>query len=128
MWRIWLICAAAHGFLSVAFGAFGAHGLKDRLHENGEQMAANFETGARYEMYHALALIGVAFLASRFPSKAINASGYCIAIGTCIFSFSLYALSLSGIKKFGAITPIGGLLLLIGWALIGYAAYTASDD
>ena len=128
MWRVWLICAAVHGFLSVALGAFGAHGLKERLANAGEHMAANFETGARYEMYHALALIGVAFLASRFPSKTINASGYCFTIGACIFSFSLYTLALTGIKKFGAITPIGGVLMLAGWVLLAYAAYSASDN
>jgi uncharacterized membrane protein YgdD (TMEM256/DUF423 family) len=128
MWRIWLICAAVHGFLSVALGAFGAHGLKDRLEQAGERMAANFETGARYEMYHALALIGVAFLAFKFPSKSINASGYCMTIGACIFSFSLYTLALTGIKKFGAITPIGGVLLLAGWVLLAYAAYSANKN
>ncbi len=128
MWRIWLVWAAVHGFISVALGAFGAHGLKARLREMGEGMTANFETGARYEMYHALALIGVAFLAAKFPSKAINASGYCFTIGACIFSFSLYTLALTGIKKFGAITPIGGVLLLAGWALLAYAAYTAYDS
>ncbi len=124
MWKTWLMAAAAHGFLSVAFGAFGAHGLKDRLQQMGERMPANFETGARYEMYHALALLGVALFAAKFPSKAINASGYCFLIGTCIFSFSLYALSLSGKTILGAITPIGGSLLLAGWALLGYAAYS----
>lgn len=128
MWRVWLICAAIHGFVSVALGAFGAHGLKERLANAGENMTANFETGARYEMYHALALIGVAFLASRFPSKAINASGYCFTIGACIFSFSLYALALTGIKKLGAITPIGGVLMLAGWVLLAYAAYSANDN
>ncbi len=125
MWRVWLICAAVHGFVSVALGAFGAHGLKDRLAQAGR--TADFETGARYEMYHALALIGVAFLACKFPSRTINASGYCMTIGACIFSFSLYALALTEITKFGAITPIGGTLLLIGWFLMGYAAYSASD-
>ncbi len=124
MWKIWLVCAAVHGFISVALGAFGAHGLKDRLGQAGQ--TANFETGARYEMYHALALFGVAFLASKFPSKAINASGYCMTIGAFIFSFSLYALALTEVKKLGAVTPIGGALLLAGWVLLGYAAYSAS--
>lgn len=91
-------------------------------------MAANFETGARYEMYHALALIGVAFLAFKFPSKTINASGYCMTIGACIFSFSLYAMALTEIKKLGAITPIGGVLLLAGWVLLACAAYGAGES
>lgn len=119
MWRLWIILAAAHGFIAVACGAFGAHQLRQTLDE---RMLENWETAARYEMYHALALVAVAWLATRTTSSAIPAAGWCFTIGTCIFSFSLYALAVSGITKFGMITPIGGVALLAGWALIAYAA------
>jgi uncharacterized membrane protein YgdD (TMEM256/DUF423 family) len=122
MWRLWLGFGAVHGFLSVACGAFAAHGLKDRLTE---RMLANFETGARYEMYHALALLAVAWLASRQPSTVVSACGWLLAIGTCVFSFSLYALALTGITKLGAITPFGGVAMLAGWVLLVYVAITA---
>lgn len=119
MWRMWLIWACIHGILSVACGAFAAHGLKGRLEE---RMLANFETGARYEMYHALALVAVAWMASRAPGGLVNAAGWAFALGTCVFSFSLYALAYTGITKLGAITPIGGLALLAGWLLLLAAA------
>jgi uncharacterized membrane protein YgdD (TMEM256/DUF423 family) len=118
---MWLIWASVHGFISVACGAFGAHGLKGKLDE---RMLANFETGARYEMYHALALIAVAWLAARAPSGLINGAGWSFALGTCIFSFSLYALALTGVTKLGAITPIGGLGMLAGWCLLAAAAWS----
>jgi uncharacterized membrane protein YgdD (TMEM256/DUF423 family) len=120
---MWLIWAAVHGFISVACGAFGAHGLRGKL---SERMLENWETGARYEMYHALALLGVAWLASHLPMGAVTAAGWCFAIGTCIFSFSLYALAYWDLPRLGAITPIGGLALLIGWALLIYAAFASA--
>lgn len=126
MARFWLIWAAVHGFLSVACGAFGAHGLRDRP-EMTERMLANFETGARYEMYHALALLAVAWMAARQPSGSVQAAGWCFALGTCVFSFTLYLLVLTGQKWLGAITPIGGVGLLAGWALLGYAAIAMRD-
>jgi uncharacterized membrane protein YgdD (TMEM256/DUF423 family) len=122
MWRYWCVLAAAHGFISVAAGAFGAHALKERL---SERMLANFETGARYEMYHALALLAVAWLAARQPGGAVNGAGWCFALGAAVFSFSLYALALTGVTRLGAITPIGGVGMLAGWVLLAVAAFSA---
>ncbi len=101
--------------LDVALGAFGAHALKDRLTP---EMKAVFETGVRYQAYHALGLFLVAWLASQTASRAVPAAGWCFIIGTVLFSGSLYALSLSGVRWLGAITPLGGLLFIAGWALL----------
>jgi uncharacterized membrane protein YgdD (TMEM256/DUF423 family) len=106
-------------FLSVAAGAFGAHALKSRLSSD---MLSVFETGARYQAYHSLALLAVALLLRTAPSKAATAAGWCFMLGVYFFSGSLYALALSGIKLFGAITPIGGLLFLAGWACLAAVA------
>lgn len=117
--RTWLVMAAVNGFISVAAGAFGAHALKARLPAD---LLAVFETGARYQMYHALALVAVAWLASMKPSGIVTAAGIAFVAGIVLFSGSLYVLALSGIRGFGAITPIGGLGFLAGWALIAVAA------
>ena len=121
----WLLLAAIHGFIAVAAGAFGAHGLKERL---APEMLTIFETGARYEIYHALALTAVAFASHLFPKpKVWNVAGWGFFSGALIFSGSLYALALSGIKTFGAITPIGGVAMLIGWAALGVGALPRSQ-
>ncbi|MHC4063478.1 MAG: DUF423 domain-containing protein [Planctomycetota bacterium] len=120
MWPIWLAMGAISGLLSVAAGAFAAHGLKRSL--SAEDLAV-FETAARYQMYHALALIAVAWVASRAPSTSIQIAGWCFVIGTILFSGSLYALTLGGLRV-GLITPIGGAAFLLGWALLAYAALT----
>ena len=111
----WIKLGAGLAGLSVGLGAFAAHGLKARLSPD---MLAVFETGARYQMYHALALIAVGLIAARWPSKPVAVAGCCFALGIFWFSGSLYALALTGIRKFGALTPIGGLLFLIGWAAL----------
>ncbi|OGR86870.1 MAG: hypothetical protein A3J74_08120 [Elusimicrobia bacterium RIFCSPHIGHO2_02_FULL_57_9] len=108
----WIRAGAAMMFIVVAMGAFGAHALKDKLTV---EMKAIFETAVRYQAYHALGLFVVAWLASRFPSKPVNMAGWCFLVGIILFSGSLYALSLTEIKKFGAIAPLGGLLFLLGW-------------
>src|SRR5689334_22850328 len=99
--------------LSVALGAFGAHGLKDIL---SPEMKAVYETGARYQAYHGLALLAVAYLAGRWNGGWVQGAGWCFTAGIILFSGSLYALSLSGKRFFGAITPLGGLFFLAGWA------------
>jgi uncharacterized membrane protein YgdD (TMEM256/DUF423 family) len=110
--------------IGVAAGSFGAHGLKDLLAATGR--ADNWETAVRYCLYHALALLFVA-VAAALPSMAharglLQASGWCFLFGTLIFSGFLAALALSGVKILGAIVPIGGVLFLIGWALLAVAA------
>ena len=108
------------GFLGVALGAFAAHALKSRLDAD---MLATFEVGVRYQMYHALALLAVGWACTRWPGALVNASGWLFVAGTVIFSGSLYALSLSGVRWLGAITPIGGLALLAGWLCLAWAVY-----
>ena len=97
---------------SVIMGAFAAHFLKTRLAASDLQI---IETGARYQMYHALALIGIAFLATRVDNKAINTAGLCFIVGSLIFSGSLYLLAITHKKQLGMITPIGGVILIAGW-------------
>ena len=117
-----LMLAGISGFLGVALGAFGAHGLRERL---APEMLAVFEVGVRYQMYHALALLGVALAIERWPAAALQTAGWCFVAGTLIFSGSLYVLTLTGVKWLGAITPFGGLAFLAGWALLAWAAWRA---
>ena len=117
MQKLFLISGAISGFLGVAAGAFGAHGLKKTM---APDLFEIFEVGVRYQMYHALALIVVGALL--WKGRAIDMAGWGFLIGTIIFSGSLYALSLSGQRWFGAITPIGGVAFLIGWAALAWAA------
>jgi uncharacterized membrane protein YgdD (TMEM256/DUF423 family) len=120
MTRIFLAIASALGGISVILGAFASHALKDRL---SERALAIWETGTKYQMYHALALIAIALLIDRFPnSRLLMVAGYAFISGVVIFSGSLYALSLSGIKWLGAITPLGGVAFIIGWACLAVAA------
>ena len=106
-------------FLAVALGAFGAHGLRQRLSPD---MLAIFETGVRYHVYHALALLAVAWVADKNPESFANAAGWTFTLGIVVFSGSLYILSISGIRWLGAVTPLGGVALLVGWALLFLAA------
>lgn len=107
---------ALNGLVAVAAGAFGAHGLKDRIDARSLEI---FETAARYQMYHALAMVLCGALAMRGASTA----GWVFQAGIVIFSGSLYALALTGTKGLGAITPIGGLAFLVGWALLAWSAW-----
>lgn len=109
---------AVLGFLAVALGAFGAHALKTRLVPD---MLAIFETGVRYQMYHALALFGAAWACNSAEPGFARWSGWAFVAGTVIFSGSLYALAFSGVRALGAITPLGGGLLLIGWWMLATA-------
>jgi uncharacterized membrane protein YgdD (TMEM256/DUF423 family) len=119
MERTFLLAGAVAGFIGVAFGAFGAHGLRGRLSPD---MLAVFETGVRYQMYHALALLLTAIVAGRVDSRAVAAAGWLFIAGIALFSGSLYVLSVTGVTAFGAITPIGGVALLAGWICLGVAA------
>lgn len=116
----WLRCGAALMFLAVAAGAFGAHALKTVLKED---MKAVYDTAVRYHAWHALALLAVAFISRDYPGRWVSASGWCFLAGVSIFSGSLYALSLTGLRLLGAITPIGGLLFLAGWLCLLKAPY-----
>jgi uncharacterized membrane protein YgdD (TMEM256/DUF423 family) len=122
MERIFFLCGALSALIGVAFGAFGAHGLKNRL---SAELLATFEVGVRYQMYHAFALLVVAWVLTRWHSVFAVASGWCFVIGTLLFSGSLYVLSLSGVRWLGAITPFGGLAFLAGWLLIAWAVWKA---
>jgi uncharacterized membrane protein YgdD (TMEM256/DUF423 family) len=105
---------------AVAAGAFGAHGLRDRL---AEDLLEIFETGARYQMYHALALLAVAWASSHWTGSMTTAAGWLFIAGTLVFSGSLYLLALSGVRWLGAITPLGGVMFLAGWACLALAAW-----
>ncbi len=106
--------------LGVALGAFGAHGLKDVLDA---EMKAVFETGVRYQVYHALGLFAAAWVLERYASRLAAYGGLCFIAGILLFSGSLYALSLSSLRRLGAITPLGGLLFLAGWLCLLAAPY-----
>ncbi|MBD6615856.1 DUF423 domain-containing protein [Komarekiella sp. 'clone 1'] len=122
MTQIFLSVAAVLGGLSVAAGAFASHALREKISERSLEI---FETGARYQMYHALALLLVAVLISRTesPPPSLVASGWLFIIGIAIFSGSLYTLSLSGVKSLGAIAPLGGAAFLAGWGALAFAAW-----
>ena len=120
--RILIALGAISAFLGVALGAFGAHGLRKRLSAD---MLAVFEIGVRYQLYHALALLGAGAAAARLAPDALAAAGVLFVIGTLVFSGSLYVLALSGRKWLGAVTPLGGLALLVGWASLAWAALGA---
>ena len=117
--NLWLLLAAINGFLAVAAGAFGAHGLQGKLDAAALQV---FETAARYHMYHALAM-GLAAVLTRPPrlSGAAMAAALFLA-GIVLFSGSLYGLALTGQRWLGMVTPFGGVAFLAGWAMLGYAA------
>ncbi len=110
---------AALAGLAVAAGAFGAHALRARLEPGDLQV---FETAARYQMYHGLALIAAGWVMDRWPGPLANAAAWCFLAGGVLFSGSLYALTLSGVRGLGAITPIGGVCFLAGWACLALAA------
>lgn len=122
MTRIFLAIASISGGLSVAAGAFATHALKEKLSERSLEI---FETAARYQMYHALALLLVALLISQTesPQPSLVIAGWAFIIGMIIFSGSLYALSLADIKVLGAIIPLGGLAFIIGWGALVYASF-----
>ncbi len=110
--RLFAALGGASAFIAVAAGAFGAHALRARL---APDLLAAFETGARYQMYHALGLLAVAWAVTRWPVPAVRVAGWLFVAGTVIFSGSLYLLALTGVRGFGAVTPLGGLAFLAGW-------------
>lgn len=111
-----LLAAAVYGLLGVLLGAFGAHALSGRLSQD---MQAVWHTAVEYQFYHALALLGLGVLLRTGATGVwLHAAGLCLCAGVLIFSGSLYILALSGVRWWGAVTPIGGLLLIVGWAAL----------
>lgn len=123
MQRTFLLLASVFGFFGVALGAFGAHGLKKIL---SPEMLLIFETGIRYQMYHAFAILAVALFADKYP--ALKYAGRLFGIGIVLFSGSLYVLALTGIPMFGAVTPFGGICFLAGWIILGATAFKIQTE
>jgi uncharacterized membrane protein YgdD (TMEM256/DUF423 family) len=116
------LCGGIAGFIGVALGALGAHGLKSHL---SAQMLAVFETGVRYQMYHAFALFAVAWAWSRWQHRAFAIAGWLFAAGIILFSGSLYLLTLLDSKWLGTVTPLGGFAFLAGWTYFVWGAWNA---
>jgi uncharacterized membrane protein YgdD (TMEM256/DUF423 family) len=120
MERTFALIGSLMALLAVVFGAFGAHALRARL--SPEDLTI-FETGVRYQMYHALALFAVAWAVSRWPSGVTTAAGWLFVLGVLVFSGSLYVLVLSGQRWLGAVTPLGGLAMVCGWGCLAWAIF-----
>ncbi len=121
MAKLFITLAALSGMLAVVFGAFGAHALKGRLDD---YALGVFETAVQYHFYHSLALLAVGIVALSQPNALLlRSSGWLFAIGLVVFSGSLYVLSLTGVRWLGAVTPIGGLAFIAGWACLAAAAW-----
>ena len=120
--RVFFGVGAVSAGLAVALGAFAAHGLRARLSPEALQ---TFETGARYHMYHALALLAVAWAVTRWPGTAVSVAGWLFIAGTLLFSGSLYLLAITGVRMLGAITPVGGFAFILGWLALAWAAWSA---
>ena len=118
--RLFFTLGSVSAFIAVALGAFGAHALKARLDAH---LLAVFETGVRYQMAHALALLAVGWACTRWPGTVLTASGWLFVAGTVLFSGSLYGLSLTGARWLGAVTPIGGVAWLAAWLGLAWAAW-----
>ncbi len=127
----WFRLGAIWGFLAVAMGAFGAHGLKERFHSVGslsgglsaERLEHDFQVAAQYHMYCALALLGVGAVAAfGRPGTTTAVAGWSLFLGSVVFSGTLYVLAVTGIRWLGAITPLGGLLMMVGWLALAAAA------
>jgi|TARA_B100001245_G_C22732917_1_gene355717 uncharacterized membrane protein YgdD (TMEM256/DUF423 family) len=121
--RGWIITGAVMAGIAILLGSFGAHGLKNKITAD---YLAIFNTGVKYHFYHALGLIIIGILAFHFPSEPLNLPSIFFVAGICLFSGSLYVLSITGLKWVGAITPLGGLSFIIGWILTAYYIWRAS--
>lgn len=122
MERLWLGLGSALALLAVVSGAFGAHALEDRLASDDLDL---WQTAARYHMYHALALLAVAFVTERWGGTLTAAAGWLFLAGVVLFSGSLYLLSLTGVRLLGVVTPFGGLCFILGWAALLAQAFKA---
>jgi uncharacterized membrane protein YgdD (TMEM256/DUF423 family) len=118
--RVFFALGSVSALLAVGAGAFGAHALRQQL--TPERLEV-FETAARYQMYHALAMLAVALALGRWPSGPTVPSGWLFLAGTVLFSGSLYLLSVTGVRWLGAVTPLGGVAWIAAWALLAYSAW-----
>lgn len=115
-YRTWLAVGALFGMTGVALGAFGAHGLAERLAANGR--AATYDTAVQYHLIHAVALVAIGALAAAMPNANFNTAGLLLTIGTLVFSGALYTLAIFDLRIMGAVAPIGGALMVAGWAVL----------
>jgi uncharacterized membrane protein YgdD (TMEM256/DUF423 family) len=116
--KIFLILGAINGFLAVALGAFGAHGLEGKI---SEKALGTWDKAVTYQMFHTVALFVTGLIGMKIQSGSLHMAGWLFLIGIIIFSGSLYIYSTTGIKTFAMVTPLGGVAFLIGWILLGYA-------
>jgi len=123
--RFLFTAGSVAALLAVALGAFGAHALRDRLPPD---LLAVFETGVRYHFYHALGLLAAAYASARWPEGAAGIAGWLFLAGIVLFSGSLYLLAVTGTRWLGAITPLGGLAFIAGWAALAWTAWTATSS
>lgn len=129
MYKQAIIAAAIFGMLAVVLGAFGAHALKEKL---SPELLVTFETGVKYQMYHAIALLGVGFAFAYIPGAWVARASLMFIIGIILFSGSIYALvamkhsGAVGLKGFGIITPIGGVFLILGWLMLLIGAFNSN--
>jgi uncharacterized membrane protein YgdD (TMEM256/DUF423 family) len=125
-----VMAAAILGFVAVALGAFGAHGLEKWLETlpDGAKRLEWWGTGVRYQMWHALLLLGIGLFGSRVDAPSLRASGWLCVAGVVLFSGSLYTMTLTGIRALGAVTPLGGLCFLAAWIGLFLAARRATGD
>ena len=132
--KSWILVGSLCAALSVIFGAFAAHALPGYLesHESDPQMVVkrldNLNMGARYQMYHALGLVMIGLLQLHIPSRVGQLAAWCLLIGIILFSGSLYAYALTGIRKFGMITPLGGISYIVGWVVLAAAAWRSPSN
>jgi uncharacterized membrane protein YgdD (TMEM256/DUF423 family) len=117
-WTLWTALGSLFAALGVGLGAFGAHAMKGRFPV--EDLAI-FEVGVRYQMYHAFALLFLGFLASKVDTSLIKFAGWAFVLGIVVFSGSLYTLVFTGVRTWGAVTPVGGLAFIVAWLLVGVA-------
>ena len=120
--RRFLAAGAVSALLAVVLGAFGSHGLEDRLSAD---LIAIYQTANDYHFYHSFALLAVGFLALHTNGRLLTAGGWCFVAGLLLFSGSLYLLAMTGVRILGAITPFGGMLFIVGWALFAASAHTS---
>jgi len=122
MERLFAIIGATSGLFAVALGAFGAHGLRGKI---SPELLHAYQVGSDYHLIHALALLATAWGLTRWPGKSMHLAGWFFVTGTFLFSGSLYLLAITGIRRLGMITPLGGLTLMLGWGCFAWAAFAS---